>query len=101
MTTCLRKNCSIGLPCASFLNVYQCVCVFLSLLDLKMGFGILIVLVPGLCLSFNIASYDANMHDGIMQVVNFDTWNTPLENLKPQFQIVSSIQDRILYAHEV
>ena len=28
MTTCLRKSCSFGLPCVSFMNVYQFVCAF-------------------------------------------------------------------------
>ena len=27
MTTCLRKSCSFGLLCVSFVNAYQLVCV--------------------------------------------------------------------------
>ena len=35
MTACLGKSCSFGLPCVSFVNVYQFVCVLLSLLVLS------------------------------------------------------------------
>ena len=37
MTTCLGKSCSFGLLCVSFVNVNQLVCVFLSLLVLRVG----------------------------------------------------------------
>ena len=37
MTTSFRKNCSFGLPCVSFVNVYESVLVLLSLLDLRVG----------------------------------------------------------------
>ena len=32
MTTCLEKSCSFDLQCVSFVNVYQILCVLLSLL---------------------------------------------------------------------
>ena len=35
MTTCMGKNCSTDLLCVSFVNVYQFVCVLLSLLVLR------------------------------------------------------------------
>ena len=40
MTTCLGKSCLFGLLCMSFVNVYDFVCMFLSLLILgsKLGF---------------------------------------------------------------
>ena len=40
MTICLGKSYSSGLPSVSFMNVYQFVCVFLSLLVLRMGYDI-------------------------------------------------------------
>ena len=40
MTTCLGKNCSFSILCMSFVNVYEFVCVFLSLLALRVGCGI-------------------------------------------------------------
>ena len=36
MTTCLGKSCILGLLCVSFVNVYQFVCVLLSLLVLRL-----------------------------------------------------------------
>ena len=49
MTTCLGKSCSFGLLSMSFVNVYEFVCVLLSLLvcDWDVGF----VLIPDHCLS--------------------------------------------------
>ena len=46
MTTCLRKSCSIGLLCVSFVNVYEFACVLLSLLVFEDGMWDLIVLIP-------------------------------------------------------
>ena len=40
MATCLGKGCSFGLLCVSFVNAFQFVCVFLSLLVLSVGRGI-------------------------------------------------------------
>ena len=37
MNICLGKNCSFGLPCMSFMNVYQFVYVVLSFLALRVG----------------------------------------------------------------
>ena len=39
MTTCLGKSCSFGELSMSFLGVGQILCVFLSLLVLRMGCG--------------------------------------------------------------
>ena len=39
MTTCLGKGCSFDLLCVSFVNVYQFVCVFLSILALVLRVG--------------------------------------------------------------
>ena len=41
MTTCLGKSCLFGLLCVSFVGVCQilCVCVLLSLLLLRVGYG--------------------------------------------------------------
>ena len=40
MTTCLGKNCSFGLLCVSFVNVYLFLCELLSVLVLRVGRGI-------------------------------------------------------------
>ena len=48
MTTCLGNSCSFGLLCQFFDNVYQFVCVLLSLLVLRVGCGF-IILVPDHC----------------------------------------------------
>ena len=40
MITYLEKSCSFGLVCVSFVNVYEFVCVLLSLLILRVGRGI-------------------------------------------------------------
>ena len=40
MTTCLGKSCLFHLPCVSFVNVYQFVCVVLSHLVLRVECGI-------------------------------------------------------------
>ena len=45
MAICLKKSCSFGLMFVSFVNVYESVCVFLSLLVLKMGCVILFMMV--------------------------------------------------------
>ena len=45
---------SFGLLCVSFVNVYQFVCVLLSLFGFEGGMLDLIVFVPGHCLSFTI-----------------------------------------------
>ena len=52
MTTCLRKSCSFGLLCVSFMNVDQFVFVLLILLlwGWDVGFDLL---TPDHCLSFN------------------------------------------------
>ena len=56
MTTYLGKSCSFGLMCVSFMNVYQFVCVLLSLL-VEGGMWFLTVLIPYHCLSTLIAKY--------------------------------------------
>ena len=40
MTTCVGKSCSFGLPRVTFVNVYQFVCMLLSLLVLRVEFGV-------------------------------------------------------------
>ena len=50
MTTCLGKSFSIGLLCLSFVNVYQLVCIFLSLWILRVGFDC----INSLSLSFSL-----------------------------------------------
>ena len=50
MTTYLRKTCSFGFLCVSFVNVYQIVCDLLSLFYFFGGMWDLIVLIPGHCL---------------------------------------------------
>ena len=44
MTTCLGKSCSFSLLFESFVNIYQFVCVLVSLLIFKVECGILHVL---------------------------------------------------------
>ena len=39
MTTCFGKSCSFDLLCVSFVNVYELVCVLLSILVLRVGSG--------------------------------------------------------------
>ena len=57
MATCFGKSCSFGLLCVSFENVYEFVCVLLSLLVLRVMWD-LIVLIPEHCLSiyFSLAT---------------------------------------------
>ena len=51
MTTCLGKSCQFGLLCVSFVNVYQFVRVVPSVfLVLRVGCGIILILVPDHCL---------------------------------------------------
>ena len=53
ITICLGKSCSFGLPCVSFVNVYQFVCVCASFpFGFEGGVWDLIVVVPDHCLSF-------------------------------------------------
>ena len=51
MTTCVEKSCTFGLPCMSFMNAYQflCVLLFLEMWDV-------IVPAPDQCLPFYIIS---------------------------------------------
>ena len=42
MTTCLGKSCSFGLPSMSVVNCCQFMYLFIPLLDLKAGCGILL-----------------------------------------------------------
>ena len=51
MTNCLRKTCSFGLLCMSFVNVDQFVCASFSF-DCEDGSWDSIVLAPDHCLSF-------------------------------------------------
>ena len=51
MTTCLGKSCSFGLLCMTYVNVYEFVCVLLSLLVLRVGCGNLIILILDHCFS--------------------------------------------------
>ena len=53
MTTCLGKSCSFDLLCGSFVNVYQFVCMLLSLFGFEGGMWDLILLVPDQYLSFH------------------------------------------------
>ena len=39
MITCSGKSCSFGLVCESFVNVYQSMCVLLSLSVMRAGCG--------------------------------------------------------------
>ena len=50
MTTSVGKNCLSGLLFEFFMNVYQYVCVLLSLLVLRVGCGICVVLISDQCL---------------------------------------------------
>ena len=55
MITCLGKRCSFGLLCVSFVNMYQLVCVLLSLLVLRVGCGIrLYIVIPDHLLLFTL-----------------------------------------------
>ena len=40
MIACLGKICSLDLLCVSLVNIYEFVCVLLSLLVLKVGCGV-------------------------------------------------------------
>ena len=64
MTTCLAKSCSFGLLCVSCVGICQFVSM-LSLLVLRVGSGILTVLVPDHCLSFYFSkkARGKNMYD--------------------------------------
>ena len=54
MTTCIKKSCSFGLLCVSFVYVYQfCVC-HLFPFGFEDGMWDLIVLIPDHCLSIYI-----------------------------------------------
>ena len=54
MTTSLRKSCSFGLLCLSFMNVYQFLCASFPF-GFKGGMWDLIVLVPDHYLSLSFA----------------------------------------------
>ena len=54
MTTCLRKSCLFDLPRVPFVNCCQFMYLVISLLVLRAGW-VLIVSVPGHCLSFDFS----------------------------------------------
>ena len=57
MTTCLRKSCSFGLLCVSFVNVYQFLCVSSFPFGFEGGMWDVIVLIPDHCLSIFFACF--------------------------------------------
>ena len=56
MTICLGKSLSFDLPCVFFVNVYQFVCVCVSITLFCRWMWDLIVLVPERCLIFILES---------------------------------------------
>ena len=71
MTTCLGKSCSFGLPCVSFVNVYQFVCVCASFpFGFEGGMWDLIVVVPDHCLFFT-SIYSADKKELQDKLVNY------------------------------
>ena len=64
MTTYLGKSCLFGSPYTSFVHVYQWVCMLLSLLVLRMG-CVIVVLVHDHCLLF----YSVGMR--LLNIIHF------------------------------
>ena len=51
MTTCLGKSCLFGLPCVSFVGVYQILCVSFFPFSIEGRMLVVIALIPDHCLS--------------------------------------------------
>ena len=70
MTNCLGKGFFSG-HCVSFVNVYQCVCVLLSLFFFEGGMWDLTVLFPEHCLSITFFIYTLKFSLELKVVLKF------------------------------